>query len=55
LENLLIEGIDDDHDMCEFLRELSNPDDRNSILFRVNDGSLPQFLRQARSQVEPTV
>ncbi|GFF61676.1 hypothetical protein IFM51744_10757 [Aspergillus udagawae] len=55
LEDLLIEGIDDDPDTCEFLPELSNRHDRDSIRLRLNDGSLPQFLRQARSRVEPIV
>jgi hypothetical protein len=52
LEDLLIEGIDDDPDMCEFLPELSNPHDRDSVRLRVSDGSLPQFLRQAKSRME---
>jgi hypothetical protein len=55
LEDLLIEGIDDDPDLREFLPELSNPHDRDSIWLRVNDGSLPHFLRQARSRMAPTV
>ncbi|KMK58542.1 hypothetical protein Y699_07769 [Aspergillus fumigatus Z5] len=52
LEDLLIEGIYDDSDMRDFLPELSNPHDRDSIRLRANDGSLPQFLRQARSRIE---
>jgi hypothetical protein len=52
LEDLLIEGIDDDPDMCKFLPGLSNSHDRDSIRLRANDGSLPQFLRQARSRIE---
>ncbi|KAH1339726.1 hypothetical protein KXX33_005525 [Aspergillus fumigatus] len=52
LEYLLIEGIYDDSDMRDFLPELSNPHDRDSIRLRANDGSLPQFLRQARSRIE---
>jgi hypothetical protein len=52
LEDLLIEGIYDDSDMRDFLSELSNPTDRDSIRLRANDGSLPQFLRQARSRIE---
>jgi hypothetical protein len=55
LEDLLIEGIDDDPDLREFLSKLSNPHDRDSIRLRVNDGSLPQFLRQARSRMVPIV
>jgi hypothetical protein len=55
LEDLLIERIDDDPDLREFLPELSNPHDRDSIRLRVNDGSLPQFLRQARSRMAPIV
>jgi hypothetical protein len=55
LEDLLIEGIYDDSDMSDFLPELSNPHDRDSIRLRANDGSLPQFLRQARSRIEPIV
>jgi hypothetical protein len=55
LEDLLIESIDDDTDMCEFLPELSNSHDRDSIRLRANDGSLTQFLRQARSRMEPIV
>ncbi|KAH3510431.1 hypothetical protein KXV55_002782 [Aspergillus fumigatus] len=55
LEDLLIEGIYDDSDMRDFLPELSNPHDRDSIRLRANDGSLPQFLRQARSRIEPIV
>jgi hypothetical protein len=55
LEDLLIERIDDDPNMREFLPELSNPHDRDSIRLRVNDGSLPQFLRQARSRMEAIV
>jgi hypothetical protein len=55
LEDLLIEGIDDDPDLREFLPELSNPHDRDSIWLRVNDGSLPHFLRQARSRMAPTI
>ncbi|KAF4219067.1 hypothetical protein CNMCM5878_003922 [Aspergillus fumigatiaffinis] len=55
LEDLLIEGIYDDSDMRDFLPELSNPTDRDSIRLRANDGSLPQFLRQARSRIEPIV
>jgi hypothetical protein len=52
LEDLLIERIDDDPDMCKFLPELSNPHDRDSVRLRVSDGSLPQFLRQAKSRME---
>jgi hypothetical protein len=52
LEDLLIEGIDDDLDMFEFLPELSNPHDRDSVRLRVSDGSLPQFLHQAKSRME---
>jgi hypothetical protein len=55
LEDLLIEGIYDDSDMRDFLPELSNAYDRDSIQLRANDGSLPQFLRQARSRMAPIV
>lgn len=52
LEDLLIEGIYDDSDMRDFLPELSNPHDRDSVRLRVSDGSLPQFLHQAKSRME---
>ncbi|KAH2846372.1 hypothetical protein KXW36_008436, partial [Aspergillus fumigatus] len=55
LEDLLIEGIYDNSDMRDFLPELSDPHDRDYIWLRANDGSLPQFLRQARSRIEPIV
>jgi hypothetical protein len=55
LEDLLIEGIYDNSDMRDFLPELSDPHDRDYIRLRANDGSLPQFLRQARSRIEPIV
>jgi hypothetical protein len=55
LEDVLIEGIYDDSDMRDFLPELSNPHDRDSIRLRASDGSLPQFLRQARSRMVPIV
>jgi hypothetical protein len=55
LEDLLIERIYDDPNMRDFLPELSNLHDRDSTRLRVNDGSLPQFLRQARSLMESIV
>jgi hypothetical protein len=55
LEDLLIEGIYNNSDMRDFLPELPNPHNQDSIRLRANDGSLPQFLRQARSRIEPIV
>ncbi|KAH2039165.1 hypothetical protein KXV74_004358 [Aspergillus fumigatus] len=46
LEDLLIEGIDDDPDMCEFLPELSNPHDRDSVRLRMGFSALSTELIQ---------
>jgi hypothetical protein len=54
LEDLLIEGIYHDSDMRDFLPE-PNHHDRGSLQLRANDGSLPQFLHQAKSRLVPIV